>query len=209
MEGKGSAVGGSFQNRLCPHLLFPPIGMNSGLCVGLIYLFPSFAYRIEQRRAFSPAINIHHCLAVHTKGLNCHQAVSMLLSESREDVNSDTELTEKNTSSHHPQPHAQTGVFPLPANVFCPDTCVCIQMSYTLLCVRAACHLWRTGGIPKRGGFSYIRAIVPLPQLHVTSTYAAARLCSPSGPPSSPYSPALTSYKRNRPSAVSKYGCTQ
>lgn len=79
MEGKGSAVGGSFPNRSCPPLFFPPIGMNSGLCVGLIYLFPSFAYRIEQRRPFSPAINIHHGLAAHAKGLNCHQAALMLL----------------------------------------------------------------------------------------------------------------------------------
>lgn len=81
-----------------------------------------------------------------------------------------------------------------------------------MLCVRAACHLLRMGGIPEEeekeeeGGYSYIRAIVPLPQLHVTSIYAAVRLCSPSSPPSSPV---LTSQKRNRPSAVSKYGCTQ
>lgn len=69
----------------------PPIGMNSGLCVGLIYLFPSFAYRIEQRRALSPAINMHHCLPVHTKELNCHQAALMLLFESRKDVNRGTD----------------------------------------------------------------------------------------------------------------------
>lgn len=142
MEGKGSAVGSSFPNRLCPPLLFPPIGMNSGLCVGLIYLFPSFAYRIEQCRAFSPAINIHHSLPVHTKELNCRQAAWVLLFECRKDVNGGTELTEKNTSSHYTQPHRENGVFPLPANMSCPDTNVrvCIQMPCAL-CMRAACHL--------------------------------------------------------------------
>lgn len=51
------------------------------------------------------------------------------------------------------------------------------------------------------GGGSYIRPIVPLPQLHMTFIDAATRLCFPSGPP--------PSQQRNRLSAVSKYGRTQ
>lgn len=68
--------------------------------MGLIYLFLSFAYQIKQCSTVSPAINIHHCLAVHTKELNCHQTASLLLCESRKDVNSSTKLTKKHSSPH-------------------------------------------------------------------------------------------------------------
>lgn len=74
---------------------------------------------------------------------------------------------------------------------------VCIQMLCTL-CVRAMCH--QQGSTPQ-GGWGiwgvvfYIKAIVLLPQLHVTSIYSATRLCYLSGPPSTPSSPALTSQK--------------
>lgn len=77
---------------------------------------------------------------------------------------------------------------------------VCIQMLCTL-CVRAMCHQQRTGGGTPQGGWGiwgvvfYIKAIVLLPQLHVTSIYSATRLCYLSGPPSTPSSPALTSQK--------------
>lgn len=77
---------------------------------------------------------------------------------------------------------------------------VCIQMLCTL-CVRAMCHQQRTGGgyttgwVGIWGVVFYIKAIVLLPQLHVTSIYSATRLCYLSGPPSTPSSPALTSQK--------------
>lgn len=92
-------------------------------------------------------------------------------------------------------------VFPLPVNMFCPDINVCVHPDALYAVREGNVSSAENGGGTPQGGWGiwgvvfYIKAIVLLPQLHVTSIYSATRLCYLSGPPSTPSSPALTSQK--------------